>query len=107
MADVCLYTYGSCGQQSFWRGQVALGIPATLLATGSRIQQVEVGVLAGINQSWCGHIQSSPEARVTGERRKVFASLSRRMISHRNESGGESRGKREQWGRVGAMIHHP
>lgn len=27
------------------------------------IQQVEVGVLARINQSWCGHVQSSPEAQ--------------------------------------------
>lgn len=51
---------------------MALGIPATLLALGSRIQQVEVGVLAGINQSWCGHAQSSPEAQVTGERRRVI-----------------------------------
>lgn len=59
---------------------------------GSR--QVKVGVLAGIYQFWCGHVQSSTEGEMLGEERGVFASLPGRMISQGNDAGGERGGKR-------------
>lgn len=97
----CVASKASGGDKWHWGSQQ----PSWLWGPGS--QQVEVGVLDGINQSWCCHVQSSPEAQMTGERRRVFASLLRRMISQGNEAGGERKGKREQWGCVGAMTHHP
>lgn len=63
-------------------------------------QQVEEGVLAGIYQSWCCHVQGSPEGEMLGEGRRVFASLPRRMISQGNEAGGE---KGEEKGAVGLL----
>lgn len=60
-------------------------------------QWVEVGVLAGIYQSWCGHVQSSPKGEMLGEGRGVSASLPMRIISQGNEAAE----KREQKGAVG------
>lgn len=56
MAHVASKTSG--GDKRHWGSQQ----PSWLRDPG--IQQVEVGVLAGINQSWCVHVQSSSEAQV-------------------------------------------
>lgn len=58
MAGVCLYTYGSCGKAcggNKWHW----GSQQTSWLWDPGIQKVEVGVLAEINRSRCGHVQST------------------------------------------------